>query len=58
MKRIPKLPKGIAPVGERTDLSNVKFVSFTQPNRKIVEQKDSKVIFVDFHTRQKIGHVS
>ena len=60
-KRLVKLPKGARPIGPlptKTDLSNVVFVCFTNPTREIVEQPKSKVIYVYFENRCKLGHVS
>lgn len=51
------LPKGIAPVGEQNRLDNVVFVNWIERDRQVVERPVSMVIFVDFTTKQKIGHV-
>lgn len=60
-KRLVKLPTGSRPIGPlpiKRDLSNVVYVRWTEPNREVIELKDSKVIFVDFQNGKKIGHAS
>ena len=55
-----RLPKGARPVGDmpKVDVSNVVFTKWEEPNREVVEQPKSKVIYVDFQNRCKLGHVS
>lgn len=52
-------PKGQLPKGSRP-LPPVKNNVLIFPGNfaPVVEEVDTKVIFVDFHTKQKIGHVS
>ena len=59
MSKAKKLPVGARPVGLPIPpkSSNV-LVLPTSRNWDKTGSYETKVIFVDFHTRQKIGHVS
>lgn len=60
-EKVIRLPMGNAPLGPMLPppkASNVLIFPAERIRRDGLEQSDSKVIYVCFHSRQKMGHVS